>query len=121
MIRQFMKTTEISEETGLSDAYIRKLVNEMRGCPRYVPTDFFGSSKAQAIRFVAVQDYLAHRDAILAGIQLPELDRETREQELGIGPFAVHKMVDISDADLDRIATKIVRMIGRGIAGAAIS
>lgn len=121
MIRQFMKVSEIAKETGFSDAYIRKAVNEMRGCPRYVPSDFFGASSAQAVRLVAVQDYLSHRDAILAGIQIPELDREAREQELGIGPFAVHQMVDITDADLERLVAKIVRTIGRGIAGAAIS
>lgn len=121
MIRQFMKVSEIAKETGFSDAYIRKAVNEMRGCTRYVPSDFFGASSAQAVRLVAVQDYLSHRDAILAGIQIPELDREAREQELGIGPFAVHQMVEITDADLERLVAKIVRTIGRGIAGAVIS
>ena len=120
MIRQFMKTTEISEETGLSDTYIRKMINEMRGCPRYVPTDFFGSSKAQAVRFVAVQDYLAHRDSILAGIQIPELDREERERELGVGAFAVYRQVMISDDDRHRLAAEVVRMIGAGISSVQI-
>lgn len=120
MIRQFMKCAEIAEEMGASESYIRRAVNEMRACPRYVQADFFGSGKAQAVRFVCIQDYLAHRESIEMKKDIPDLDRTERERELGIGAFSVYRPVEMTDSDRQRIAADIVKMIGAGIVAGAV-
>jgi hypothetical protein len=85
-----------------------------------VQTDFFGSGKAQAVRFVSIQDYLAHRENIEMKRDIPDLDRTERERELGIGSFSVYRPVEMTDSDRQRMAADIVKMIGAVIVAGAV-
>lgn len=120
MIRQFMRPEEIAEEFRLSKKSVLRAMDGMR-CyipERYDTSDFFGNH-VKSVRLSAIQDYIEHREDLEMERDIPPLDRHAREKALGVGGFAVSRPVELSEEDVRRLASEIVRMLGAGICLAA--